>query len=326
MLYELVEMLSYRRPAGSETEREFCERYIAPTGAVEDACGNWILHVGAAPVLWSCHTDTVHRHGGRQQVHVAAGGMISLSRKAQRKSNCLGADCTAGVWIMLEMIRAKVPGLYVFHYGEERGGIGSSWIADNSPELLSGIDYAIAFDRRGYNSVVTHQGWMGGACCSAIFAQALADMLGFPYAPDDGGIFTDTANYTHLVSECTNLSVGYFAEHSAHEQLDFEHLRNLRDAMLEIDVTSIGPRRVPSEHTFDVFGGDDYEWYGGGYYGGSPYGRAIDIGPESMSDGQVARIMKRFYSSLDGLSEEDVEMWVERNRDYANGCLAELGF
>lgn len=322
-MYELAEMLSYRRPAGSETEREFCERFIAPTGATEDEAGNWLLHVGAAPVLWSCHTDTVHRHGGRQQVHIGAHGMISLSRKGRRKSNCLGADCTAGVWIMLEMIKAKVPGLYVFHYGEERGGIGSSHIADNSPELLAGIDYAIAFDRRGYNSVVTHQGWMGGACCSAIFAQALADMLGFPYGPDDTGIFTDTANYTHLVSECTNLSVGYFNEHSAHERLDFAHLSDLRDAMLDIDVTSIGPRRVPEHDTISYF--DAYEY--GGYPGGHmPYGRAIDIGPESMSDEQVARIMKRFYSSLDGLSEDDVEMWVERNRDYANGCLAELGF
>lgn len=324
MLYELVDMLSYRRPAGSATEREFCERFIAPTGAVEDEVGNWILHVGAAPVLWSSHTDTVHRQGGRQQVHVSAHGMISLGRKTRHKSNCLGADCTAGVWIMVEMIRAKVPGLYVFHYGEERGGIGSQYIADNTPELLAGIDYAIAFDRRGYNSVITHQGWIGGgACCSPIFAQALADMLGAPYGPDNTGVFTDTANYAHLVPECTNLSVGYFYEHSAAERLDFAHLQALRDVMLEIDVTSIAPRRVPAEAPFD-----DYEW-GNGYPGGHmPYacGRAIDLGPEELSDEQVARLMKRFYSSLDELSDDDVAHWVEHNRDYANECLAELGF
>lgn len=308
---ELVEMLTYRRPAGSDTEREFCERWIAPTGAIEDMCGNWMLRVGNAPVLWSSHTDTVHRLEGRQAVHVdRVFGQIRLGKKARKKgSNCLGADCTAGVWIMLGMIRAEVEGLYVFHYGEECGGIGSDYISQTTPEIVAGIEYAIAFDRRGYGSVVTHQGWYAGACCSAGFAQELADELGYPYAPDDGGIFTDTANYVHLISECTNLSVGYFAEHTQFERLDYEHLANLLAAMCEVDVTRIGARRIPQPSRWGI---DD------NLYGFETGGA---LAPE-----EIARVLKRCCTGLDDLSEDDVVAWIERDPDLARECLAELGF
>jgi hypothetical protein len=40
-------------------------------------------------------------------------------------SNCLGADCTTGVWLILEMIKANVPGVYVIHSDEEVGGKGA---------------------------------------------------------------------------------------------------------------------------------------------------------------------------------------------------------
>ena len=45
-------------------------------------------------------------------------------------SDCLGADDGAGVFLMLEMIDANVEGTYIFHRGEERGGWGSSQIAE----------------------------------------------------------------------------------------------------------------------------------------------------------------------------------------------------
>jgi hypothetical protein len=174
----LLEMLSYRRPGGSKTERKFIRRYLAPLSMQIDQYGNHIKRIGDAPILWSCHTDTVHKFGGRQHTKIQSN--IVSANDAQ--SNCLGADCTAGVWLMTEMIRANIPGLYVFHREEESGGMGSNWLLKNTPELLEGIKYAIAFDRRGNKSVITHQ--FGGRCCSDAFAASLANAIGMEHVHD----------------------------------------------------------------------------------------------------------------------------------------------
>lgn len=250
-LDELLSMLSYRRPAGSRTEKRFIREHLAPLGVKPDRFGNQILRIGSAPVLWSCHTDTVHRQGG-QQVLGRSQDMLCVY---DRDSNCLGADDTAGVWIMAQMIREHVPGLYVFHRSEECGGIGSSQIASYTPELLDGIECAIAFDRRGTDSVITHQ---GGRCCSQAFASALAEEIGLGYAPDSTGVFTDTANYVDLIPECTNVSVGYRGEHSRRETLDAVHLFRLLDSILLLNLESVPIERIAGADDYaDLWGDDD---------------------------------------------------------------------
>lgn len=243
---ELIQMHTYCRPAGSKSEAAFNKRYLdCIPGMTIDQKGNRILRIGGdeVRVLWSSHTDTVHRKSGSQRV-VYGGGMLSLA--AGSESSCLGADCTVGVWLMIQMIRKKVPGLYIFHAGEEVGGIGSNYIATETPDLLKGIDYAIAFDRRGTSSVITHQ---GNRCCSDTFATALADQLGRPFALDTTGTFTDTANYTDVVPECTNLSVGYYGAHTSSEVLDVSFAVHLLKRLLRLDVASLPVMRDPSVDT-----------------------------------------------------------------------------
>lgn len=239
-LKSLQSMLTFRRPAGSPTERNFISTWIKPLGMEQDGAGNLIKKIGDSPVLWSCHTDTVHRKGGMQIVSYHQGYLWT----ADKNSNCLGADDTAGCWLLREMILAKKPGLYVFHRGEEVGGKGSSFICDDTPELLDGIQMAVAFDRRGTSSVITHQ-W-GGRCCSNTFADTFCIELGMGHKLDSGGSFTDTANYTDLVPECTNVSVGYYSEHSDKESLDTNYLFQLRDNILKMDVESLVVERDPS--------------------------------------------------------------------------------
>lgn len=240
---ELLQMLTYRRPAGSTSERAFRERFLAPLGVQPDKAGNLILRIGDAPVLWSCHTDTVHSKPGRQNVRLSAKGQLTLAR-LQFDSDCLGADDGAGCWLMREMILSKVEGLYVFHFGEERGGIGSTHIASETPELLKGIRYAIALDRAGERSVITRQ--FGGRCASDTFAEALGKAIGLGMEPDGTGTFTDTANYTELIPECTNLSVGYDGAHSDKESLDVPFVVALRDRLCKLDTRSLPVLRDPS--------------------------------------------------------------------------------
>lgn len=247
---EFMDMLSYRRPDGSKTEVAFLKKFILPLDVEVDHSGNHIKRIGTAPVLWSCHFDTVAFRGGRQKITSTARGIIKLAKRS--KSNCLGADDTGGVWLMVNMIRAGVEGLYVFHRGEECGGIGSSFIAKHTPELLDGIKYAIALDRKGTMDVITHQ---FGRCCSDKFGMALAVALGDHWLPDDTGMFTDTANYTEIVPECTNLSIGYEHCHSRKEWIDFNFLKGLLDTLVKLDVTSLPVDRDPTDW-------DDNDYYG----------------------------------------------------------------
>jgi Peptidase family M28 len=239
---ELVRMLTYRRPAGSKSEEDFIERFITPLGASRDRYGNLWRQVGdeAPTVLWCAHTDTVHDKPGRQAVAVKDAAYAYTT-----ESNCLGADDTTGVWMLVNMIRAGVPGLYCFHAAEEKGGIGSNAVAAHTPGRLTGIRYAIAFDRAGYGDIITHQ--YTGRTASDAFAASVAELLlPLRYEASDGGTFTDSASYEAIVPECSNLSVGYFYQHSKDELQDLVFAEELLEAVLSADWGGLVCQRDPS--------------------------------------------------------------------------------
>lgn len=242
----LAEMLTYCRPVDSPTEQVFCSRYIATLpGVWVDDCGNYHVVIGDSPVVWSCHTDTVHRTHGRQRLQLTP-NTIALHPRA--KSTCLGADDTVGVWILCEMIRARVPGHYVFHYGEEVGGIGSRAVVAKHPDYFADARMCIALDRAGVADVITHQA--GDRCCSEAFAESLARALHAAglagYEPCATGVYTDSAEYTGIIPECTNLSVGYFGQHSAAEYVDTHHALTLLEALIALDVATLVIARIPA--------------------------------------------------------------------------------
>lgn len=253
-----LEMLTFRRPAGTVYEEAFIDKYLRqPHKPIEDGYGNLIIDVGSKPnIVWSSHTDTVHRTSGLQRVAVGKkDGMVRIA-PGQKLSNCLGADCTTGVWIMLEMIEAGVAGRYIFHRAEERGMLGSTWLAKNTPERLQGIDAAIAFDRMGTDEVITYQ---GGITASNEFAESMAKALGGSYKPSAKGVYTDTKAYSRLVPECTNIGVGYYRQHSAGEIQDLNHLKWLRDVMVKFDASGLVFKRDPT--AVSNFDNDDYWWW-----------------------------------------------------------------
>ncbi|WP_343211794.1 M28 family peptidase [Aquisediminimonas sediminicola] len=207
-------------------------------------------------ILWSCHVDTVAAKGGPQSVCVDAHGIAALSDRKPGRS--LGADDGVGVWLMLEMIEAGIPGLYVFHRGEEKGCLGSRWIVKNTPNVLNGIEAAIAFDRAGNRDIITHQSY--GRTCSDEFALSLAIELnnqgtGLDMMPDDTGVYTDTNEYAHCIPECTNVSVGYLSNHGPNETCDLNHCARLLDAVLTMDMSELVIARDPiaqaEEERFD---------------------------------------------------------------------------
>jgi hypothetical protein len=302
---ELIDMLSYRRPNGSKTERRFIRRYLSPLGCEVDKLGNYHKRIGDAPIMWSCHTDTVHKHGGRQNLRIL-GDTVHV---ADAQSNCLGADCTAGVWLMVQMIRAEVPGLYIFHRAEECGGVGSAHIAETTPELVKDIQFAIAFDRKAKHSIITHQ-W-GGRCCSKAFAESLSTALGMDHVTDSGGSFTDTASYVDIIGECTNLSVGYQDEHQRTETLDLDYIARLRAALLAADFNDLIAERKPGEVDREDYGFDS-NWRQHGVYSGGAYTSSYTRGFYD-DDQSVTGFRKSGYSLYALVRDNPAEVadWLE---------------
>jgi len=164
-------------------------------------------------------------------VHVMDGDFV----KTDGETN-LGADDKAGTTIMMNMISENIPGLYYFFMGEESGCIGSSNLSrvfndKGHPEM----NKCIAFDRRGYDSVITSQ---HSVCASDEFADELSKRLneyGFWFKPDSTGVYTDSAEFTDIIPECSNISCGYFSEHTKSEKQDLEFLELLGIVATQID-------------------------------------------------------------------------------------------
>ncbi|MCP1757760.1 M28 family peptidase [Bradyrhizobium elkanii] len=240
--FEIISLMhTYCRPANSPAEARFIDRFLKPLGVTKDQFGNHFIKIGDDPiVLWSSHTDTVHTRDGIQEIDFDG---TYLKLPAESKSSCLGADCTAGIWVMTEMIKAKVPGHYVFHCAEEIGCVGSRAIAEQNPKFLDGIKAAVAFDRFGVGSVITHQ---GTRTASDAFGESMMAQLPKRFKLDPTGLVTDTKQYREIVPECTNISVGYFDHHKPTERLDVAHLIELRNHMVQFDAGKLVIERDPT--------------------------------------------------------------------------------
>jgi hypothetical protein len=302
-IQELLEMLGMRRPSGgTAVEWAYGTRWVGSLGAEPDAVGNWWLELPHAdgsrsPILWSSHLDTVHRVHGEQRL-LACREWVGTHSPA---SNCLGADDTTGVWMMRQMALAGIPGTYIWHTGEESGGVGSRWIEKESRERLAHLRYAIAFDRAGYSDIITHQ--CADRCCSDAFAQSVAAILApLEMKPSSHGVFTDTANYTSVIAECTNLSVGYHGQHTEMEWQNLIFAEQLLEAVLAADWSQLVESRKPGETEQG-----NWRWNSAHYYGGK-YGRRGGGG--SSATGSTPSSIDTEYSAWwDEQFEDDVEGW-----------------
>lgn len=245
MLEVLHKALSLKRRSDSKEEAQFCA-WLATTfkATMIDEAGN--LHFdrrnGKSRTLFTAHSDTCHRTTGENKYTIKDGFY-------EATDDVLGADDAAGIAVVMHLL-VNIPCYVIIFRGEEVGGTGSSWLAKSMPELLQEFDRAIAFDRADYYDVVTHQ--FGGRCASDKFADALAKALNdaddsFMYIPSDQGVFTDTANLIDCVAECTNLSVGYFDQHSKRERQNVKFLTKLADAAINIDWENLPTERKLNE-------------------------------------------------------------------------------
>ena len=209
-------------PYGHEDVFVNSMRELFPKGMQKDEWGNYFYKVGESRSIFAAHLDTVSKDY-QNVTHVFEENLIKTDGKTT-----LGADDKAGITVLLWMIQNNVPGLYYFFIGEEVGCIGSGNAAKFG-FFKGNYDRIISFDRRDVGSVITYQS--SSRCCSDDFADALCKELNqtrkMSYKKDTGGVYTDSAEFTHLIPECTNVSVGYYREHTTSESQDILHLTNL---------------------------------------------------------------------------------------------------
>lgn len=243
----LCRALSLKRPhkgIGEQTMLNWIADNVPTNVAYHwDALGN--LHVDmrasdANRTLFVAHVDTVHREDGPNKINKTRNKWYACGAP-------LGADDGAGIAVLMQLMHRDIKAYYIFTVGEECGGIGASHIGKQQ-DFLYHFDRAIAFDRRGTDSIITHQAY--GRCCSDEFADALAVALmdanpRLMYLADNTGVYTDTAEFVDTIPECTNISVGYDHEHSDRESLDVSHLVNLANAVCRVEWDTLPTKRDP---------------------------------------------------------------------------------
>lgn len=312
----LIDILSMRREHDSEGEAVFVQKYLNPLKPtlMYDDEGNVLAYVvdnakGKSTVLWSCHIDTMHRNKTKnpdqltQEVWVDEHGVAFVTDK----DDCLGADDGAGIWLMLEMLKADTAGVYVFHRGEEKGCWGSSRMALHHKDWLAKFTHAIAFDRRATHSVITFQS--GARACSDMLGNKLVELLGMNHMLDETGVYTDTAEYMEIIPECVNISSGYENEHSHRETLDTKYLLSLRDAVCAVDWLTAD---LPVDRDPTVYEGRKYDW--GAWTKGSTWdydyytgGGKYDGYSDALDPKEIPSVEQLVHASI-----TDIKNWVRK--------------
>ncbi len=221
-------------PHGTEELLE----YFLPRGFKMDGHGNYFITIGNSRTMFTCHLDTASANF--EDVNHRFSGDFIMSDG----TTILGADDKAGMIILLHMIENNIPGTYYFFVGEEVGCIGSGRLSGTYEGGL--YDRCVSFDRRGYGSIITHQFW--SRCCSDNFANALKlemNLTGLNFNLDDTGITTDSASFMEQIPECTNISVGYFNEHTIREKQNISFLEKLCKSLCLINWELLPTERKP---------------------------------------------------------------------------------
>jgi len=231
-----ISLTTMTYPHGHESE----VLKFLPNDLIKDEFDNYYKIIGKSQTMFTSHLDTADRKQSKVTIYSTEKDGDEMF--VTDGTSILGADDKAGVSIMLYMMAHNIPGIYYFFDGEERGGIGSNKVASvfESIEHLKGVKRCISFDRRNYYSVITQQ--LGRECCSDEFATQLAKELnksGLKISLDPTGIYTDSASFIDEIAECTNISVGYFSEHTINETQNISFLQRLGKACLDVNWESL---------------------------------------------------------------------------------------
>lgn len=213
---------------------------------------NYIFAEGDIPVALVAHMDTVFKFPVFNLYY-------DPKKNVAFSPDGLGADDRAGVFAILQIIKADLRPSIILTTDEEKGGLGAAALAiDYSRCPIENIKYLIELDRQGSHDAVFYD------CGTEDFKQYI-QAFGFKEAK---GSFSDIS---FLMSEwdiCgVNLSIGYRDEHTYAETLHFDDLfetvRKVKGMLLkakdaptfnfELEITPL-PVKIPQFYSGFEFG------------------------------------------------------------------------
>ena len=306
-----LKLTSITCPHGYETE--LVKDYISdliPLDLKIDGFGNFYCEIGNHnETMFASHIDTVSKDYKKVLQIVDENNFVTTDG-----TTTLGADDKAGMTVMLWMINNNVPGMYYFFIGEEVGCIGSGLLSGYG-DNINKYKRIISFDRRGTDSIITFQS--SGRCCSDSFAEDLCDELnkgGLSYEKDKKGVRTDSAEFIDIIPECTNVSVGYYKEHTTNETQDLNHLITLAKACVNVDWDNLSTKRDPKiiepKYGYDYYE-DIYDRMYSGYNGYNEYDKYDELDDED----KFPDFNNTYYDNGDGQLMNIIDNGIKDGED-----------
>ena len=205
-----------------------CETYVEEVTQGEHSPHKYVFVDNKAPVTLFAHMDTINDiYNTKLNADdiITNGTQFSVSNTSKKE---LGADDRAGIYIMLQLIKAGcIEYNYVFTQDEEIGGIGATAFAKDYAEMLTTQNAFISLDRRGANEVALY-GYDNDELNEVFLHWGFITAFGSYMDCVEASRVTDIA--------CLNISVGYDAEHTSDESLDFAITLDVLDLLQEDDI------------------------------------------------------------------------------------------
>jgi len=268
----LWHLLSTKRPNYSKGIQGVINHIInlAPPGSLvkTDKLGSlWIdTRFDKSRTMFAAHLDTVEKKGqeGKIPIEITPSGIVrSIEHNA-----VMGVDDGGGVAMIVSFLLAGIPALYLFTQGEECGGLPAKF-AINDP-WVHDLDRCIAFDRKGTKDIVADQA--RGILASRTFVEDLSSRLGMGHSWAIGS-YTDSSEFYNQIKEIVNISIGYEANHTAWETLDYNYFKALRKVCLTLDwetLPTIGGDKSAGRNSISKYWGGGYAGKGSNYSNPAP--------------------------------------------------------
>lgn len=179
------------------------------------------------------HTDTVSQN--KPTRFELVNGVLS------NPDGVLGADDRAGVYILSEMMKQQIRGIYIFTAGEEIGGWGAKACIrhDHFQEILPNISCFIELDRQDNKDIALY-GYDNTNLC------AIFEKFGYKQS---WGSYTDAVEFSEDTGlACINISVGYKNQHTAKECLVLKDM----EATLNIMINHLPKELYTTKYEADI--------------------------------------------------------------------------
>ena len=233
--------------------------------------------------------------------HVSVKNGIAYLDKTHERNKyvgCLGADCGAGLAVMISLLAKGVLGGYCFTTGEECGGIGAEDVLTHASPFLKQYTHSVEIDRRNCDEVILSQGV--GDCASEDFTRWLCNKLDMGHKPSEFGSYTDVATFAQVIPENVNIASGYVTAHTPDEKVDLVYLDTLADKLHAIALSDWSSAPIVRKagdfgevYSYKKYGKGkshyDYYDYYGDYYGdryGDYYGKPKSSGLKKVKGGK----------------------------------------